>query len=139
MKKYTIILLLLTGGCSNLDYYEATWQTLHVIDVAQTVNSVGREPECFDESNAMTSSIIGSKPSDREIYMWGATMSAAHYLFSVILDEIDISEGFKTGIKLADIGYKASVVKSNHDAGARPYGNNQNDCSKGLRMTIYEW
>src|SRR5690606_24078535 len=52
------------GGCQGMDRRELTWQTLHAIDVAQTLNAAS-DP-CYEEKAWLTQRLIGAQPSDAE-------------------------------------------------------------------------
>ena len=47
-----LCLLVLSGGCQNMTPQERTWQSLHAIDVAQTLNATS--DRCYREVNPLT-------------------------------------------------------------------------------------
>lgn len=138
MKKLAFLLILLSG-CASIDRYEMTWQTLHAIDVAQTVDAMNDDGDCYRESGSLTSLMIGTQPSERKIYTWGLASAAMHFGLTWLLNQTDINETVKSGIKIADIGYKASVVEGNHAAGVRLGGANHGCEPPAVGVTLYRW
>ena len=66
-----------------MDTEEVAWQTLHAIDVAQTLNAA-HDP-CYVEAFSVTRALIGEQPSTTEVLVWGASTAALHYFVSKTL------------------------------------------------------
>jgi len=61
--------VLLLSGCQSMGRDEMTWQMLHAMDVAQTLNAAS-DP-CYKEDAWLTKRLIGEQPSDSEVLAWG--------------------------------------------------------------------
>ena len=116
MKYLLIATLILMSGCSNTQI----WQTAHAIDVAQTIQ-ISKHPECYSESNRFTKAMIGSKPSEEEVYMWGAGTAIAHYFLSKAAKGTRFEKFLYVGT-----GMQLNSVVNNHAIGLRVNGISSN-------------
>ena len=69
---------LLASGCATLSPGEVAYQSLHAVDVAQTVE-IARNPARFQEVDMGTRALIGSHPSVGGVLAWGAANAIGHY------------------------------------------------------------
>ncbi len=116
--------MLFTGGCTTT-HQEIAWQTLHAIDVAQTVNGPAGDP-CFMEADPLTSSIIGEQPSKTEAIAWGLAAAGLHAGITWTLQRYDAPEWAQLGWQALTFTNTAYAVAQNHQHGIRPWG--ENDC-----------
>ncbi len=58
---------------------EITWQSLHLIDTAQTL-SVARDPDCYFET--VSGPIIGKHPSQQGVVLWMFAAGTLHFLIT---------------------------------------------------------
>lgn len=123
MRVALLALACLLTACESMSPYEEAWQTMHLIDVAQTLSGPASDP-CYPESDPVTRSLIGSTPSREAVLAWGIGASVAHYFAGRWLDNTDWPEGVKTVIRSIDLGYKGVTIGNNHDAGIRLFGDN---------------
>jgi hypothetical protein len=136
MKRLLIpLLVVFTVGCAEIprDPYwaaEGAFQTLHAIDVLQTINGPVNDP-CFQEGGFLTQNIIGEKPDTGEVLAWGVAIGAGHYAVSKLLDHYDAKPWMKATWQSVSIGHKGYVVANNHRIGVRPWGDNVSDCNLG--------
>jgi len=119
-----LVLLVVLSGCQSLelDRSEIAWQTLHAMDVVQTLNAAG-DP-CYIEDAWLTEKIIGDQPSDAEVLLWGIGTAVVHALVANILEDrapqwVQKVWGYGT---ITLTGY---AVMSNHDEGVRAFGSNE--------------
>lgn len=138
----TLILFLaisISSGCATLrdvDPLEYSWQAMHLIDIAQTYQSVGRNTECFSEGDPLTDKLIGKKPSTESIIGWGIGMSVVHFFAGKLVDRLD--KKYSIPIRVFDNAYKFKVISENHADGIYVDGINskqQKRCDR-LRRSI---
>jgi hypothetical protein len=122
----TVACIVLICGCANLDRREVTWQVLHAVDVAQTLNAAG-DP-CYRESNWATRRLIGSQPSDAEVIAWGAGSALLHWAVTEWLRARDAPTWVQRTWGVVTIGAAAYTVAHNHREGIRPWGDNTGGC-----------
>lgn len=118
-----LLALVFLAGCESMSGYERAWQSMHLIDVAQTINGPASD-SCYHEQDPFTRSLIGEHPHRDEVLAWGIGASVAHYFAGRWLDNSDWPEGVKTVIRSMDLSYKGLTIARNHDIGIRPFGNN---------------
>ncbi|MFW6093271.1 MAG: hypothetical protein ACODAC_04800 [Pseudomonadota bacterium] len=111
------------GGCQSLDRDELTWQTLHAMDVAQTLSAAG-DP-CYEEEAWLTRRIIGEQPSESEVLAWGIGTSLMHAWVSDALERRNAPGWLQKAWELGTLGHTTYAVGSNHEAGVRPFGRNR--------------
>lgn len=123
-KILVIILIILTTGCAgvelnpykNMSTAEMGWQAMHFIDVGQTLST--SKDNCFKETDFMTRKIIGERPKESRVLMWGAGLSYLHAAGSQWLENTDMfSDSAKNFIRIFDIGIKFDIIYNNHSAG----------------------
>lgn len=119
---FTVIGVLL-GGCETTSGREMTWQALHAVDVAQTLNAA--PDPCYREASWMTRRIIGEQPSDAEVLAWGAATALAHMWISSFLERREAPQWIKSAWQLGSIGQTGFAVVNNHRIGVRPWGSNE--------------
>lgn len=134
---------LLLGGCASLSLaptktdsfpttpLEIAYQVTNAVDFAQTVNTA-RRPDCYRESDLVTSQIIGSHPSTQSVEAMWAIQSAAHYLVSNWLDREAEATGSRSWEVARIIWHGAMLgnsirnVVANERIGLRPFGSGSN-------------
>ena len=117
--------LWLLGGCQSLqmDREEMTWQALHAMDVAQTLNAAS-DP-CYKENAWLTKRLIGEQPSDAEVVAWGVGTAVFHAWVSNALDDRGAPVWVQKLWELGTLGHTTYAVGSNHENGVRPFGSNR--------------
>lgn len=80
-----LISILFMAGCSNIPVYEKAWHTMNIIDAGQTIH-IAREPSCYKEVGFPTQHLIGSHPSETEVYITMAAFGLAYHYGSRWLD-----------------------------------------------------
>jgi uncharacterized membrane protein len=116
---------LLAGGCETvgLSGEEITWQTLHAVDVAQTISAA--EDPCYVEDALITRQIIGSQPSGGEVLLWGAGMAVGHAWVSSALEARGAPRWLQKTWSFATITGTGIAIASNHSEGIRVIGSNR--------------
>lgn len=116
---------LLAAGCQSLDLSgeEIAWQTLHVVDVAQTV-SAAQDP-CYVEDAYVTRRLIGSQPSTGEVLLWGAGMAVGHAWVSGFLERRDAPSWMQKAWSYATLTGTGVAIATNHAEGVRVFGDNR--------------
>lgn len=114
---------LLLGGCQSMDRQEMTWQTLHAMDVAQTLNAAN-DP-CYKEDAWLTKRLIGEQPSDGQVLAWGVGTAAVHAWVSGALENRGAPRWVQKVWELGTLGHTTYAIGSNHEAGVRPFGSNR--------------
>ena len=122
-RRVPLFLLLFVSGCQNMTPTERTWQTLHAIDVAQTLNATS--DGCYREVNSVTRRLIGSQPSEERVLAWGLAMGFLHAGVSRTLEERGAPRWLRMTWDVLTISSTGSAVLSNHREGARPWGSNE--------------
>lgn len=111
------------GGCQSMDRQELTWQTMHALDFAQTLNAAG-DP-CYKEDAWLTKRLIGSQPSDAEVVAWGVGTAVFHAWISNALEARGAPVWVQKLWELGTLGHTTYAVGTNHEAGVRPFGSNR--------------
>ena len=114
------ILALLMAGCSSVPPAELAWQSIHTIDVLQTVQ-IARS-DCYREDNPITAGLIGKDPSVSEVLAWGAAWGGLHFGVTRMLEAWEAPQWAQVGWQALTIGNTAYFVKQNHDQGIEPWG-----------------
>lgn len=112
----------LLGGCQSMDRQELTWQAVHAMDVAQTLNAAS-DP-CYKEDAWLTKRLIGSQPSDAEVVAWGVGTAVLHAWVSNALEDRGAPVWVQKVWELGTLGHTSYAVGTNHEAGVRPFGEN---------------
>lgn len=115
--------VLLLGGCQSMDREEMTWQMLHAMDVAQTLNAAN-DP-CYKEDAWLTKRLIGEQPSDSEVLAWGVGTAVIHAWVSGSLEDRGAPRWVQKLWELGTLGHTSYAIGSNHEAGVRPFGSNR--------------
>ena len=111
------------GGCQSMDRQELTWQALHAIDVAQTLNAAS-DP-CYEEKAWLTQRLIGAQPSDAEVIAWGVGTAVFHAWISNTLEERGAPQWVQKLWELGTLGQTTYAIGTNHQEGVRPFGKNR--------------
>jgi hypothetical protein len=119
------------GGCQSMDREELTWQALHAMDVAQTLNAAG-DP-CYEENAWLTRRLIGSQPNDAEVMAWGVGTAVFHAWISNALEERGAPVWVQKVWELGTLGHTSYAIGTNHENGVRPFGKNRDvpGCYRG--------
>jgi hypothetical protein len=105
--------LLALTGCASLPPQEVAYQTLHVIDTAQTLE-IARHPDEFRETNLT----MGDHPTTARVIGWSVTLGAVHYVVSDFLLAHEMPKTYAAW-QLVTIGATAQDVRSNYRIGLR--------------------
>ena len=116
---------LFAAGCQSLDFSreEIAWQTLHAVDVAQTLSAAG-DP-CYVEDAYVTRALIGSQPSEGEVLLWGAGMAVGHAWVTGLLERHAAPGWLRKTWSYATITGTGIAIASNHAEGVRMFGDNE--------------
>ena len=118
-----LLLALFVSGCQTLDRNELTWQTLHAIDVAQTLNAAN-DP-CYMEKAWLTQRLIGEQPSEASVVLWGVGTAIAHKLVADLMERRGAPGWAQKLWDFGTISHTGYAVVTNHHNGVRPWGDNQ--------------
>ena len=94
---------------SGLPKEEWVWQSLHAIDMAQTIR-IAKNPDKFQELNPL----LGKHPSTSEVVAFTVATSVAHAYLVYKLQEAGLPVKV---FEYITIGYKGITIKKNIDAG----------------------
>lgn len=116
---------LLSAGCESLDLSgeEIAWQTLHAIDVAQTLSAA--DDPCYEEDAFFTRALIGSQPSQGEVLLWGAGMAVGHAWITGLLERHEAPMWVRKTWSYATIAGTGIAIVNNHSEGVRVFGDNE--------------
>jgi hypothetical protein len=103
---------------------ERAWQVMHALDVAHTLNGPASDP-CFREREPVTRTLIGERPEPEAVILWGVAAGVLHHLAFRWIESRDWPDGVKIALRAVDLGYKGVVLGRNHEAGVRPWGDNE--------------
>lgn len=117
-----ILVLLCFGGCASWTpetrAEETVYQTLHVVDAAQTLE-IARHP-CYREAESRW--LLGAHPSQGRVLGAMAATGAAHALVTDMLEAHDASPTTKRIWQFVTIGAQAEAVGNNISIGIRVGG-----------------
>jgi hypothetical protein len=115
----------LSAGCQSLKLSneEIAWQTLHAVDIAQTL-SAAQDP-CYVEDAYVTRQLIGSQPSTGEVLLWGAGMAVGHAFVTNFLQQREAPRWVQKTWSYATITSTGIAIASNHAEGVRVFGDNE--------------
>ena len=115
----------LSAGCQSLELSneEIAWQTLHAVDIAQTL-SAAQDP-CYVEDAYITRQLIGSQPSTGEVLLWGAGVAVGHAWVTNLLEQQDAPRWVQKTWSYATITSTGVAIASNHSEGVRVFGANE--------------
>jgi hypothetical protein len=119
----TLAAAAILAGCASMSPAERAWQSLHILDVAQTLNGPASDP-CYRELAPDTRFLIGERPHRDEVLAWGVAAAVVHHVAFRWIDRQDWPQGVKVALRSLDLGYKGVTVGRNHEAGIRPWGDN---------------
>lgn len=96
---------------------EVVWQTLHAVDVTQTLRGPADDP-CYFEGDPMTRRLIGHKPSQGAVIGWGVGLAALHYGVHRLLADYTPA-WLDAAFEVATTVQVASIVHHNFSVGVR--------------------
>ena len=102
---------------------EATWQTLHAVDLLQTFSAT--RDHCYYESDPITSRLIGHDPSAGQVLAWGVGAAVLHSLVSDALRKRDSPKWVRAAWDITTISRTGYTIANNHQNGIRVDGANQ--------------
>ena len=113
------------AGCQSagLSNEEIAWQSLHMMDIAQTI-SAANDP-CYVEDAWLTQKLIGSQPNTGEVLLWGVGTAVAHAWISNVLEERGAPVWAQKTWSYATIASTGLAVGNNHSEGVRVFGGNE--------------
>jgi hypothetical protein len=118
MKALTLIAAGLVSGCTALESRETqAWLALHAVDTIQTFDAA-REPNCYEEGDSLTRSLIGRHPSDAEVAAWSVGMAGLHLGVTELLLRNDHPK-LARAWQYVRIGITVDAVARNHSIGIR--------------------
>ena len=122
---FLIIGSVLSAGCQSLEFSneEIAWQTLHAVDIAQTL-SAAQDP-CYVEDAYLTRQLIGSQPSTGEVLLWGAGVAVGHAFVTNLLEKQNAPRWVQKTWSYATITSTGIAIASNHSEGVRVFGDNK--------------
>jgi hypothetical protein len=114
-----------SAGCQTfeLSNEEIAWQTLHAVDVAQTL-SAAQDP-CYVEDAYITRRLIGEQPSTGEVLLWGAGVAVGHAWVTNLLEHHQAPGWVQKTWSFATITSTGVAIASNHSEGVRIFGGNE--------------
>lgn len=117
------LLIFAMAGCSAVQREEIAWQTLHAVDVAQTLKIAG--DDCYQESGFITRDIIGNNPNRQQVMGWAIGTAAAHAAVTFLLEKAEAPRWVRKGWQITTISATAHAVVNNHNEGLRVFGDNE--------------
>lgn len=119
MKYLLIICVIFFCGCETFSRNnEIAWQTMHLIDAAQTVQ-ISKNPHCRKEGNNLTRAFIGENPSESDVYKWWGISAILHYFIFKWTDKNTTKGDFNIAIRSIDTTSKLATIAGNHNNGLR--------------------
>ncbi len=123
-------------GCATweeMPLHEKAFHTMNVIDTGQTIN-IARRPDCFREVGFPTQQLIGSHPSETEVYLTSAAFGLAYHYGRKWFDRKVESapagsqeQGWwvigRASLFGAILIGKGATIANNADIGLSPWGN----------------
>lgn len=132
-----LLLLPVFAGCASWSpetrTLETTYQTLHAIDVAQTV-AIARNPEDYAERNQAW--LLGEHPKVGGVLAWGAANAVVHAAVTGWLEDREAPRWVRRTWQAVTIGEKAYNVGRNWSIGLRfGWGHRPRSGGDDLRTT----
>lgn len=129
MRYLLLGMVFVLAGCESMPRGEWAYQGLHAVDVMQTLNGPARD-DCYDEVSPVHRRIMGEKPSQSDVLLWGVGMGLAHYGISSYIEEN--YSGFTLGVWQAiTTGGVAITIGESYKIGVRPFGDNDHSKLSG--------
>ena len=107
-----------TGWSTEMKVEETAYQALSLYDTAQTVQTA-RHPECYSESDPLTSAILGSHPRPNAVIGYGIARAGLH---AFVTDWMQKDGASPTALRIwqgLTIVYEANDVRKNAVIGLR--------------------
>lgn len=123
LKALLLALVSLNYGCAQMTEFqstEAAWQVAHLVDIGQTV-AIANNPDCYYERMTDTQALIGTHPSESDVYKWGIGVAVFHFFKMKLIDKF-ANDKVSVAVRTFDLGYKTHTVVSNHRMGLRADG-----------------
>jgi hypothetical protein len=119
------LLMMLLAGCQGWQpsREEWVWQSLHAVDVAQTLAAA--DDACYEEAAPITRHLIGAQPSTGEVLAWGAGMALGHAWVSALLERHEAPVWVQKTWSFATITGTGLAIATNHREGVRVFGANE--------------
>lgn len=115
-----IAALALLSGCAHWSpetrALEATYLTVHAVDVAQTL-TIARNPDTVHEANEAW--LLGEQPSQGRVMVWGVAGALLHMAVTDQLERREAPRWLKRSWQAISIGRRATTVQENHELGIR--------------------
>jgi hypothetical protein len=121
MKKLALVLALFCSSVNaesfgdaikSLPKEEWVWQSLHIIDTAQTIQ-ISRNPDKYVEKNP----ILGKHPSTTSVIVWSVATSVIHGGIIYGLEKVDAPNWFIKTVEYISIAEKGNAVYTNFKIG----------------------
>lgn len=125
MRLALLALSALLAGCGTLQQmpaHEKAFHALNLIDTGQTVHQA-REPMCWREVGFPSRQLVGSHPSELEVYGLMAGYSLAYHKLSQWRPESRFGRVAKKVVIGVTLVAKGAQVVENDREGVRPWGN----------------
>lgn len=127
---FAILICIALSGCVSFEHMskearieEAAWQSIHLMDVLQT-REIARDP-CYIEDNPVTREIIGRRPSEEAVIVWGIGLSYLHAAGTTFIAEKTRNPWPMRIWQAVSIGVSYDSVSNNHEIGIRIGGGNK--------------
>lgn len=119
----------LTSNCPQASPWEVSYQALHAVDFAQTVQ-IARSPKCYEEKDLVTARIIGHHPTPSKVAGMWAAESMVHYAISGWLDRSSEANGGAWTVArdtwhVVGVAWEAFDIGHNNAIGLKPFGGNR--------------
>lgn len=102
-------------GCASLSPGEIAVQSLHAVDVAQTVK-IAKNPTKYQEAGYGMPFLIGAHPSEARVIEWGAVSGIAHYAVDDYLYQHNHPK-VAMAFEAVSIAFVADTVHHNYSIG----------------------
>ena len=87
-------------------YTEAAWQTVHAVDVAQTI-TISRSAGALYEADPIGRPLLSAHPTEKRVYLVMGLMGIAHFAVTRWLDAEDPGQG---GWHTASIAWQSATL-----------------------------
>lgn len=114
--KTAIVLALTLTGCSEMPRGEIAWQSVHALDVLQTVQ-IAKNPHCFHEDDPFSKRLIGEHPSQGQVVAWGVAFAAVHMSVGAALEHWEAPGWVQVGWQYLTLGAASRAVINNYQQG----------------------
>jgi hypothetical protein len=120
------IVAFLATACETLRQpEEMTWQTMHAVDMVQTID--GMRDSCVTEGHPLTRRLIGKKPRTAEILGYGLGSAYVHLFISDLLRDQGLERAWAIW-QFVSVTDTAIGMSRNHAIGVRIGKRNKTGC-----------